>query len=58
MKDSIPTGTPLTAYLLTTDYSEVSGVKGKGANPFTYDPSKRLTGKQLDYQADYESKRY
>ena len=58
MKDSIPTGVPLSAQLLPTPYSMVSGVEGKDANPFTYDPSKRLTGRQLDYQADYESKRY
>jgi len=37
-------------------YYGVSGVKGKSVNPFA--EGDRLEGKKLDYQADYESKRY
>lgn len=37
-------------------YYGVSGVEGKSVNPFAVD--NRLEGKQLDYQAEYESKRY
>jgi hypothetical protein len=37
-------------------YYGVSGVKGKSVNPFA--EGNRLEGKKLDYQADYESKRY
>ena len=39
-----------------TPYYGVSGVEGKSVNPFATDA--RLEGKKLDYQAEYESKRY
>ena len=37
-------------------YYGVSGVEGKSVNPFA--EGDRLEGKKLDYQAEYESKRY
>jgi len=67
LKASIASTIVLPGFSIATPYGAISGVKpygdvsgfpGKGVNPFTYDPSKRLTGTQLDYQARNEGKSY
>lgn len=67
LKASIASTIVLPGFSIATPYGSISGVKpygdvsgfpGKGVNPFTYDPSKRMTGTQLDYQARNEGKSY
>lgn len=56
LKLAISSGITMPSSAITTPYGAVSGFPGKGVNPFTYDPSKRLTGNALDYQARQEGK--
>ena len=58
MKLAIASGITLPGFTVPAPYGAMTGFPAKDVNPFTYDPSKRLTGTQLDYQARNEGKSY